>query len=420
MSFKCVLFVIDVMQEEVMKLSRRHFIRVSGATLALPYFESIAAKSGSEKPSKKLVFVYVPNGIVRRGFFPGEQDRDLPGFVGGFNADKIKKKRLVNRPGVYKLDWTPTMRVLEEKHSKDITMVTGMDRTFKNGQDVHAQGSMAYLTSVSPQQAGSKGWRFPNGRTLDHIVGDVVGGSTAFKTLEISCNGFKSGKEPPHFDNISWYDEGQVAPSIKDPKILYDRLFKGGSYGTHVADVTDLVLADAKTLARKMGKADRVKFAMIAALQMGMTNVATFMIGPERWQAPMLYESIWDKPVVHHSMTHNQKGNGWKELMKIDLFHMQKYDYILTKMKEMKEADGSSMLDNSIVTYGACMGDGATHQYFDLPFLLAGKAQGQIKQGRLVRCKSGTLNSNMWLTLAQMMGCEMDSYADSTSTISLG
>ena len=75
-------------------------------------------------------------------------------------------------------------------------------------------------------------------------------------------------------------------------------------------------------------------------------------------------------------------------------------------------------MDNAIVTYGAGMGDGATHQFFDMPFILAGKAQGQIKQGRTIHCKSGTLNSNMWLTIAKLMGLEIEEFADSTGVIS--
>ena len=42
------------------------------------------------------------------------------------------------------------------------------------------------------------------------------------------------------------------------------------------------------------------------------------------------------------------------------------------------------MLDNSLITYGAALGDGATHQYYDLPMIVAGGAQGQIKQGRFI------------------------------------
>ena len=68
--------------------------------------------------------------------------------------------------------------------------------------------------------------------------------------------------------------------------------------------------------------------------------------------------------------------------------------------------------------WDAALGDGATHQFYDLPMIVAGKGQGQIKQGRLIKMKSGTLNSNLWLTLAQLMGLKIDSYADSSGVIS--
>ena len=117
-------------------------------------------------------------------------------------------------------------------------------------------------------------------------------------------------------------------------------------------------------------------------------------------------------------MTHNQKGDGYKALQKIDVFHMQQYAYLLSRMKKLKDTDGSSLLDNSIVTYGAGLGDGATHQYYDLPLIVAGKSQGQVKQGRFIRSPSGTLNSNMWLTIANLMGLEIEQFADSNGVIS--
>ena len=451
-----------------MKISRRQFLRANGVVMTLPVLHSIsprlaAGARGTNRPDKKLVIVYIPNGIVRRCFFPGEENGELPGFVGGFNADKFKnEKRIQNVPGIYPLELTSTMQPLAD-HTSDVTLITGLDRTYKNGQDVHAQGASCYLTSVSPVQAEERGIRHPNGRSLDQVIGDHVGHSTVFKTLEISCNGFKAGKESIYFDNISWYGPGRIAPSVKDPKKLYNRLFMADSYRTHVRDITDLVLADARSLSRKLGSDDRrtmdefmtmmrdieVRIAkletmiaaagieqppdavlprgeyirlqadlMLLALQMGITNICTFMIGPERWDATLLYEGVFPKPVQHHNMTHNQKGEGYKELQKIDIFHMRQFAYLMKRMKEIKEADGSSLLDNSLVTYGAGLGDGATHQYFDLPLIVAGRGQGQIKQGRFVRCKSGTLNSNLWLSLAKLMGLEIDHYADSTGVVS--
>ena len=447
-------------------ISRRSFLKAGGATMLLPMLHSSPAAMAAKrlaKPDKKLVIMYIPNGIVRRQFFPGEGESELPGFIGGFNADKTKEqRRYKNESGIYDLEWTPTMEPLKE-HANDVTMITGLDRTFKNGQDVHAQGASCYLTSLSPVQAEEQGVRHPNGRTLDQMIGDKVGYKTVLNTLEISCNGFRAPKEPIEFDNISWYGPGKIAPSIRDPRKLYDRLFSKDSLRTHVSDVTDLVLADAKALSSRLSGEDRatmdeymtmvrnveVRMAkleklladadisvpkeeilprgeyirlqadlMLLGFQMGITNVSTFMIGPERWDATLMYEGVFDKPVQHHNMTHNQKGNGYLELAKIDTFHMQQYSYMIRRMKEIKESDGSSMLDNSLVTYGAALGDGATHQYYDLPMILAGGAQGQIKQGRFIRMKSGTLNSNLWLTLANLMGVEMNSFADSNGVVS--
>ena len=450
-----------------MSISRRKFIKTGGATMTLPFLHSVpeamaAAKKG-EKPDKKLVIMYIPNGIVRRCFFPGEEEGTLPGFVGGFNADKTKnQKRKQNKPGIYPLELTSTMQPLAD-HAKDVTLITGLDRTFKNGQDVHAQGASCYLTSLSPAQATEQGIKHPNGRSLDQVIGDKLGHKTVLNTLEISCNGFRAPKEPIEFDNISWYGPGKIAPSIRNPRKLYDRLFSKDSFRAHVADISDLVLADAKSLSRKLSTDDRatmdefmtmvrdveVRMAklekllanadikvpkievlprgeyirlqadlMLLAFQMGITNVSTFMIGPERWDATLMYEGVFDKPVQHHNMTHNQKGKGYLELAKIDFFHMQQYAYVIKRMKEIKESDGSTMLDNSLITYGAALGDGATHQYFDLPMIVAGKGQGQIKQGRFIRAKSGTLNSNLWLTLANLMGLEMKSFSDSHGVIS--
>jgi hypothetical protein len=448
-----------------MNISRRKFISTTGAAVALPFFPSLAkGKSANLLMNKKLVMMYIPNGILRRYFFPGEEDAVLPGFVGGFNADKSKDtKRIINEPGIYPLEFTSTMRPLL-KHKEDITMVTGLDRTFKSGQDVHAQGASCYLTSVSPRQAEERGMRYPNGRSLDQVIGDKVGHTSVYNTLEISCNGFTAGKEDIYFDNISWYGPGRIAPSIKNPRKLYDRLFMADSYRNHIQDVTDLILADTKSISRKLGNQDKdtldgfvtmireielrieklekmisgadvnqptneilprgeyirlLADLMLAALQMGITNVSTFMIGPERWDASLMYEGVFSKPVQHHNMTHNQKKEEVAtELQKIDIFHLEQLSYVISRMKEIKESDGTSIFDNSILTYGAGLGDGATHQYFDLPMIVAGKGQGQIKQGRFIRCKSGTLNSNLWLTLANLMGLETESFADSNAVIS--
>ena len=403
-----------------MNFSRRKFLRVNGAAMALPFLPSLAKADEGLKVAgglrKKLIIIYMPNGIVRRCFFPGEENADLPDFIGGFDADKVKNERRVkHQPGIYPLELTSTMQPLAE-HLNDITLITGLDRSYKDGQDVHAQGASCYLSNLSPVQAAERRIVHPNGRTLDQVIGDNIGHSTIFNTLEISCNGVTdlvladANMLSRKLGSDDRRTLGEFMELVRGIELRIDKMDK------LLAEV-DVRVPQNQVLPR--GEYIRLQMdLMLMALQMGITNVCTFMLGPERWDASLMYEGVFEQPVEHHNMTHNQKGEGYKELQKIDIFHMQQYAYLIGRMKALKEPDGSSLLDNSLIAYGAGLGDGATHQYFDLPMIVAGKSQGQIKQGRFIKMPSGTLNSNLWLTIAQLMGLEIESFSDSTGVIS--
>jgi len=76
------------------------------------------------------------------------------------------------------------------------------------------------------------------------------------------------------------------------------------------------------------------------------------MVGPERWDTPYTYESLFDKPRSHHNMSHNQ-AKCINDLLKVDHFHMEQFAYLVEKMDSMEEANGTSLLDNTIFTYGS-------------------------------------------------------------------
>ena len=155
---------------------------------------------------------------------------------------------------------------------------------------------------------------------------------------------------------------------------------------------------------------------MVVALQTGLTNVATFMVGPERWDTPYMFDGLFDKPRSHHGMSHNQTKM-IDDLLKVDRFHMEQFVYLMRKMDAIEEANGRTLLDNTILTYGSGLGDGSTHQYNDLPIILAGNGGGQFKTGQHVNMPEGTPLANLWLTQARCMGIEMDRFADSTGEI---
>ena len=86
-------------------------------------------------------------------------------------------------------------------------------------------------------------------------------------------------------------------------------------------------------------------------------------------------------------------------------------------MDTIREADGSSLLDNTMFTYGSGLGDGSTHQFSDLPIVVAGNAQGKFRTGEHLHSPDGTPLANLWLTQAQAMGLNLDKFADSTGTL---
>ena len=439
-------------------MTRRTFLRgAGGAILMLPWYESLARTPGRKLPVQRMAFFYVPIGVVRRGFFPGEATAELPKF----NNDNVKDISWVEtRIGFQPIEWTPTIQPLQKVEDK-VTLITGMDRTFQVGTDVHAQCASCFLSSAEPFSIKTSAW--PLDRTLDQIVGDHIGRETPFRTLELSCNSHKDNLESIYFDNISWYGTGHVAPSIRDPQKAYRRLFATREI-QKFRNITDLVLEDARTLRLELGHDDRQKFTeyldsirtieiqmdrlekmkgeltkvnlpeptaaylprgeyirlmgdlMVVALQTGLTRVATLMVGPERWNTPFMYESLFDQPMSHHQMSHDQL-NYFDQLLMVDRFHMEQFAYLVEKMDNIKESDGSSLLDNTIFTYGSGLGDGATHQYNDLPIIIAGSGGGKLKTGQHFHCPDGTPLANLWLTEAQLMGVKLNRFADSTGAL---
>lgn len=437
--------------------TRRSLLRgAAGATLALPWLEILAADTG--RPARRLAIFYVPIGVVRRGFFPGEENAPIPGF----RITQVGISRDLELPvGVRPLEnLTPTQQPLEQVKDK-VTLITGMDRRFKPGTDVHAQCASCFLSSATAEdQLDSV---YPLNRTLDHVIADHVSDATPFRTLELSCNSHQDNKESIYFDNISWYGTSHIAPSIRDPRKVYRRLF-GTQEHQAFRNVTDLVLEDARAMQGRLGATDRRKFTeyfdgiraierqmdrmdemkgklaqvpleepaeahlprgayirlmgdlMVAALQTGLTHVATLMIGPERWNTPFMYESLSDKPMSHHGMSHDQKDH-LEELLQVDRFHMEQFAYLVEKMDGIQESDGSSLLDNTIFTYGSGLGDGARHQCTELPIIVAGSGGGVLRTGQHLHCAKGTPLANLWLTHARVMGQNLRRFADSTDVV---
>lgn len=424
------------------KLSRRTVLRGIGASIALPWLEAMstvasagtssgaAVAASSLGPPKRLAFMYIPNGVVGSKWFPKKtgQDFELP----------------------------ESLQPLTD-FRKDITIVSGLNRTFLAGEP-HSQAGSCWLTSALPNERAD-GVTAIN-TTLDQVIARKLSGATPFPSLEISCNTFVNNMEPKIFDAISWYGPGFDAKSTNDPQKLFKRLF--GDSQPLKQSVLDTVISDAKKINRTLGAEDRRKLdeyltsiraveqqmrsqfqskerigkvdykvpdpipvrrreyirlmgdLMVLAFQTDQTRIATMMVGPERWQTPQLYEGVFDKPISHHVLTHDPEQDD--VVAKIDQFHVEQYAYLINRLKTIREGE-NSMLDNCSFVLGSGLGNGARHSYKQLPLIVAGSGGGAFETGRHLKAREGTPLANLWLSMADNMGVKLDRFADSTQRL---
>jgi hypothetical protein len=158
---------------------------------------------------------------------------------------------------------------------------------------------------------------------------------------------------------------------------------------------------------------------VVLAFQSDLTRVATFPFANEGSNRP--YKMI-EVSEGHHDLSHH--GGDAKKLekiAKINLFHMQQFAYLLTKMKAVKEANGTTLLDNAMVVYGSGNGDGNRHNHDDLPILLAGKGGGTIESGRHITYprRADTPLTNLFLALFERMGAPAKNFGDSTGVLKM-
>ena len=155
---------------------------------------------------------------------------------------------------------------------------------------------------------------------------------------------------------------------------------------------------------------------MVLACWTDSTRVATFMFGHER--NDLNYSFIEGVKTTHHESSHHtESAEKLDQYRRINLWHADQMAYLLGRMKGIKENNGGTLLDNSVVFWGGCLNDGNNHGREDLPILIAGKGGGVIKPGRHIRLPDKTPLANLYLSMFHCMGVMADSFADSTGVI---
>jgi hypothetical protein len=155
---------------------------------------------------------------------------------------------------------------------------------------------------------------------------------------------------------------------------------------------------------------------MVLAFQTDRTRVITLPFADEKSNQTYPWAGA---NVPHHATSHHMGDAAKKALVaKINTYHVEQLAYLLKKLDGIKEANGASILDNSLISYGSNISDGDLHNHDNLPQLLIGKAGGTVGTGRHLRCDGVPLN-NLWLSMLDRVGAPVERLGDSTGRIAL-
>ena len=91
--------------------------------------------------------------------------------------------------------------------------------------------------------------------------------------------------------------------------------------------------------------------------------------------------------------------------------------YFVQKLRAIPDGDGT-LLDHSLTLYGTNMGNSNQHLHYDVPHILVGGANGQLKGGRHLAYSTKTVTTgNLLLSILDMYGTHQDSIGDSTGRL---
>jgi hypothetical protein len=433
-------------------IPRRTVLRGIGATLALPFLDSMvpalsAIAKTAAKPVNRFGVMYVPNGMIMKNYLP------------------------VAEGAAFEI--TPTLSPLAPFRER-ILVVSGLECIPTPGRPggAHAKASTRFLTDVSPPT--SETW-LDAGVSMDQILAQETGKRTQLASLELAIESGETagacdtGYACPYTNTISWKSQNTPLPTQNNPRVIFERLFgDSGSTDPKVRlarlrqqrSVLDSVSQEIAGLQGALPESDRTKLTeyfdairdveqriqiaeeqsdeqlplvdhpagipvnwedhvnlmldlQVLAYQCDLTRVITLMMGHEH--SGMTYPQI-GVPDAHHPISHHQQEpEKVAKVAKINAYHMKMFARYLEKLQAAPDGDGT-LLDHITMMYGAGMADSNTHSPIDIPIILAGGGAGTLKGGRHIRFKNMPL-ANLHLTLLDQLGVHWDHIGDSTGRV---
>jgi hypothetical protein len=429
------------------KLSRRTFLKATGVAIGLPYLDAMMPISSAATPTpRRFGVVYFPNGAIMPQFTPKQVGSNF--------------------------ELSPILQPLAA-FKDSMLVVTNLTRSHPGSQvGDHAVSAAGFLTGVWPKRTEAED--VLANTTIDQIVAQQIGQDTPLPSLELATEdftGYVGGCSPgfscAYMNTISWRTPTTPLPMETNPRAAFERIFgEAGSSAERLEriqkqkSILDSISEEASGIQRRLGTRDRSRVAdyldnvreierriqrieahnstqnvtmdtpigvpdsfeehvglmfdlVAAAFQSDATRVFTFMMSRELSQRTFPQIGVTEQ---HHSISHHQ-NNAEKisKVVKINLYFVGMYAKFLDKLKTMQDGDGS-MLDHSLLFYGAGMGDSNSHASDPLPVVAIGGGVG--KGNRHVQVATRTPVGCLWSSVADRFGAPpIEHFGDGTGMI---
>ncbi len=454
------------------RLHRRTLLRGIGASITLPFMESLApraarAATAAAGPPTRMAFLFMPNGV-----HPGRWTPEGEG-----------------------MDWTPSP-LLEPlaAHRGDISILTNLQNALADGGDGHYAKSASWLTGHRVRKTTGRDVDV-GGPSIDQAYAAACGHLTRLPSLELGTEPVRKGVDLQvnftqlYGGHISWRDRHIPLPAEINPRTAFDRLFRErGENDRQTAEdtrsVLDLTLSQAKSLRGKVSQEDQRRLdeyletirsletrieADIARVASGenldpavrpeidrlrnritkfenskdpggrlrhdhteharlmldliamafwsdSTRAATFMFG-----IAVSSKNFSFLPGVteshHESSHHSDNKEKLEQYARINQWHTEQYAYLLDRLKSIREGEGT-LLDHSMILFGSSLRNGNAHEWKNLPLVLAGRGGGLRPGGHLVS-PDGTPLCDLYLNLLRRAGQNIDRFGDSNRPLAV-
>ncbi len=437
--------------------SRRRFLRGTGVALALPWMES-----------------YLP-AATEAPIAPGGLDPNEPPVRFGvlYFSNGVEPAHWWAKGAGKDMEIGPGLRPMEP-FKEDITFIKGLYNQQAVASTSPHLGRMPNMLSGATVSLDPSDIRV--GKTMDQELAQNIGGRTPVPSLVLGIEPnelrLEDGVSMIYGSCISWAADTKPATKEIYPARTFDRLVGDGKGRDLDKSILDAVLGQAHDLEGKVSSGDRRKLdeylesiheietrinraskeqrlegwrptlakpnmsrppeklpqsipehmkmmldLVILAFQMDKTRIATLMLNNDLSQMNFGFiEGVHG--ALHLDLTHNgHKPTLEAMYLKTNQFHIAQFAYLIERMREIDEGNGRSLLDNSMMMCCSNLFDGDTHSADEMPILLAGKAGGAIKPGRVLDYSKnepdGRRACSLYLSLMDHMGHKAERFGDS-------